>query len=71
MNWIVDRVIKAMVATECDCAQWSREPLEEIARAAIMAMREPTSAMEHAGAAVRIKAPETIWKAMIDEALRK
>jgi hypothetical protein len=41
----IERVADAMVATGCDCADWAREPLLEIARAAIIAMEkrmEPT-----------------------------
>jgi hypothetical protein len=35
---MVDRVKEAMRATGCDCADWSDEPLTEIAKAAIAAM---------------------------------
>ncbi len=39
MSEMVDKIIEAMKATGCDCVMWDREPLEEVARAMIEAMR--------------------------------
>lgn len=73
MSEMVERVIAAMVATECDCASWARGPLEEIARAAIAAMREPTKAMLKASGAEGLLEEDHVemtWDSMIDAALK-
>ena len=67
MSEMIERVAKAILKEQ----QTNRSAFpdsRDIARAAIEAMREPTSAM--AKAAYRDDAPQVVWRDMIDEALK-
>ena len=75
---MLERVKAAMLATETDVTMWGDEPLTEIARAAIEAIREPTTEMVEAaksevcvwsGDELRDGFREDIWRAMVDEIL--
>lgn len=85
MAEMVDRVIAAMRSTELDCYDWPQHVMEELARAAIASMREPTDEMEDQAfkePSVQVYEPEDltqvldcvsfkeIWRQMIDEALK-
>jgi hypothetical protein len=66
MNEMVERVARAIGAThERDAPVLVA--LEELARAAIGAMREPTQSMIEAGRLQELRSE--IWRVMIDEAL--
>jgi hypothetical protein len=49
MSEMVERAIKAGEATGLDFADWAPRPQEELVRAIIAAMREPTKDMVDAG----------------------
>lgn len=71
MSEMVERVAKAIMARFNDPLPFHAE---ELARAAIEAMREPTNAMERAGDEYGrfTNGPSAcvVWEAMIDEALK-
>jgi hypothetical protein len=80
MNEMLKRMCLAMARIEgerggeaSDFADWHWEEYEDQARAALSAMRAPTSAMRAAGRRVREDqggGTSRIWRAMIDEAAR-
>jgi len=67
MSEMIDRVAAAIVVVQSGPRPWS---YEEVARAAIEAMREPSVDMCLAGSSCFAEAPANIFDAMIDEALK-
>lgn len=77
---MVEKVKTAMLATGLDVVMWADEPLTELARAAIHAMRKPTPKVTEAGADAAMAytvysksakhCADGVWRDMIDEALR-
>jgi len=63
---MIERVARAICKTENTVYGWQH--YEDCARAAIQAMREPTEAMRVEGVRHH-DTVESIWQAMIDEAL--
>lgn len=57
MNEMVERVAKAIAATDLDCSSWGNDILAELARAAIAAMREPNEAQYNA-----LCATDKLWR---------
>lgn len=74
MSEMIDRVALAFAGLHITTAAGTRVTHQDVARAAIAAMRTPSEAMEVAG--VRAHTDdldvmiETVWQAMIDAALR-
>lgn len=62
---MVERVAEAIRATQA-----MPHTKEQVARAAIEAMREPTETMRKAGYALTVDDEVEIWQGMIDEALK-
>lgn len=75
MGEMVKRVALAIrtegLASSSAVAMASDEALLAAARAAVAALREPTNQMIHAGALIETPHPITVWRAMIDAALRE
>lgn len=73
MSEMVERVARAIEAKVNEGRDFCSA--EDVARAAIEAMREPTEAMEEAALDVRPlmlpDSPREVWGAMIDAALNK
>lgn len=74
MSEMVERAAAALFAM--DVVQWRRHSpefratAEKDVRRMIEAMREPTDAMVHAGTHDEVGLSESIWRSMIDEALK-
>lgn len=84
MSKAIDRAVEAAIATELDCAEWHRDIIEELVRAIVVSLREPSQGARVAGHAALVEShackrdlgPEIgyaalgdAWRAMIDDIL--
>lgn len=69
MSEMVERVAKAIREAHVGRPMYELVNTEDLARAAIEAMREPTPDMVSEGDDYRAFSSRTTWQAMIDEAL--
>jgi hypothetical protein len=71
MSEIIDRVAMALKAKAFAIVDQKQVSWQELARAAIEAMREPTAAMLRASSASSDAIARYDWEDMIDEALKE